>query len=267
MSVRCCGSTTAARSATATCGGSAPGSCSSRASSSRISARGSARSRSSPRSRRRVSASGCDGRRAPLKAALLDQRTLAGLGNIYVDEALWYAKLHPLRPAGSLDARRAAPPPPRDPEGARARDRPPGLDALRLPASGRLLGDDAEGVPRLRPHRRAVRPLRHAAREDARRRPRARGSARAVRRSDGSGARCRGCGRGFCAKTARGPDVPGLSLPLGVGAPSLFRLYPCRCPCQGCRRVPSSCPASSQPARPWPSRPWPSPPSALASQP
>ena len=44
-----------------------------------------------------------DGRRAPLKAALLDQRTLAGLGNIYVDEALWYARLHPLRPAGSLD--------------------------------------------------------------------------------------------------------------------------------------------------------------------
>jgi formamidopyrimidine-DNA glycosylase len=44
-----------------------------------------------------------EGRRAPLKAALLDQRTLAGLGNIYVDEALWYARLHPLRPAGSLD--------------------------------------------------------------------------------------------------------------------------------------------------------------------
>ena len=44
-----------------------------------------------------------EGRRAPVKAALLDQRTLAGLGNIYVDEALWYARLHPLRPAGSLD--------------------------------------------------------------------------------------------------------------------------------------------------------------------
>jgi formamidopyrimidine-DNA glycosylase len=43
-----------------------------------------------------------EGRRAPLKAALLDQRTLAGLGNIYVDEALWYARLHPLRPARSL---------------------------------------------------------------------------------------------------------------------------------------------------------------------
>ena len=44
------------------------------------------------------------GRRAPLKAALLDQRSLAGMGNIYVDEALWRAKLHPLRPAGTLDA-------------------------------------------------------------------------------------------------------------------------------------------------------------------
>jgi formamidopyrimidine-DNA glycosylase len=42
------------------------------------------------------------GRRAPLKAALLDQRTLAGLGNIYVDEALWRARLHPARTAGSL---------------------------------------------------------------------------------------------------------------------------------------------------------------------
>jgi formamidopyrimidine-DNA glycosylase len=43
-----------------------------------------------------------EGRRAPIKAALLDQRTVAGLGNIYVDEALWYARLNPLRPAGSL---------------------------------------------------------------------------------------------------------------------------------------------------------------------
>jgi formamidopyrimidine-DNA glycosylase len=44
------------------------------------------------------------GRRAPVKAALLDQRTVAGLGNIYVDEALWRAQLHPLREAGTLDA-------------------------------------------------------------------------------------------------------------------------------------------------------------------
>jgi formamidopyrimidine-DNA glycosylase len=44
------------------------------------------------------------GRRAPIKAALLDQRTVAGLGNIYADEALWYAGIHPLRPAGELAA-------------------------------------------------------------------------------------------------------------------------------------------------------------------
>jgi formamidopyrimidine-DNA glycosylase len=42
------------------------------------------------------------GRRAPVKAALLDQRSLAGMGNIYVDEALWRAKIHPLTPAGTL---------------------------------------------------------------------------------------------------------------------------------------------------------------------
>jgi len=41
-------------------------------------------------------------RRAPLKAALLDQRTLAGMGNIYVDETLWRARLHPLTPAGDV---------------------------------------------------------------------------------------------------------------------------------------------------------------------
>ncbi len=44
-----------------------------------------------------------EGRRAPVKAALLDQRTVAGLGNIYVDEALWRAQIHPLRPARTLD--------------------------------------------------------------------------------------------------------------------------------------------------------------------
>jgi formamidopyrimidine-DNA glycosylase len=49
-----------------------------------------------------------ESRRAPVKAALLDQRTLAGMGNIYVDEALWRAKIHPLRPAESLDRKELA---------------------------------------------------------------------------------------------------------------------------------------------------------------
>ncbi len=38
-----------------------------------------------------------------LKSLLLDQRFLAGLGNIYADEALWLARLHPLRGANSLN--------------------------------------------------------------------------------------------------------------------------------------------------------------------
>jgi formamidopyrimidine-DNA glycosylase len=42
------------------------------------------------------------GRRAPIKAALLDQRTLAGMGNIYADEALWRARIDPRRPAREL---------------------------------------------------------------------------------------------------------------------------------------------------------------------
>ena len=42
------------------------------------------------------------GRSAPLKAALMDQRLVAGLGNIYVCEALWRAHLSPERPAGSI---------------------------------------------------------------------------------------------------------------------------------------------------------------------
>ena len=42
------------------------------------------------------------GRAAPIKALLLDQRRIAGVGNIYADEALYRAGIHPLRPAGGL---------------------------------------------------------------------------------------------------------------------------------------------------------------------
>jgi formamidopyrimidine-DNA glycosylase len=41
-------------------------------------------------------------RRGPLKAVLLDQRVVAGLGNIYADEALWRARVNPVRPANDL---------------------------------------------------------------------------------------------------------------------------------------------------------------------
>jgi formamidopyrimidine-DNA glycosylase len=42
------------------------------------------------------------GRRAPVKAFLLDQRRIAGVGNIYADEALFRSQIHPLRPVGQL---------------------------------------------------------------------------------------------------------------------------------------------------------------------
>ena len=48
------------------------------------------------------------GKRAPLKAALLDQRLIAGLRNIYVCEALWRAGLSPRRQAGSIVSRSGA---------------------------------------------------------------------------------------------------------------------------------------------------------------
>jgi formamidopyrimidine-DNA glycosylase len=48
------------------------------------------------------------GRNTPIKAALLDQRLVAGLGNIYVCEALYFAGLSPRRRAGTVQGKRAA---------------------------------------------------------------------------------------------------------------------------------------------------------------
>ena len=45
------------------------------------------------------------GRRARIKALLLDQRVLRGMGNIYTDESLWRARIHPMRLAASLKPR------------------------------------------------------------------------------------------------------------------------------------------------------------------
>lgn len=48
------------------------------------------------------------GRNTPIKSALLDQRIVAGLGNIYVCEALYRAGIHPARKAGRISAGRVA---------------------------------------------------------------------------------------------------------------------------------------------------------------
>jgi formamidopyrimidine-DNA glycosylase len=44
------------------------------------------------------------GRRTKIKPLLLDQRMIAGVGNIYASEALWLARLHPLLPASAIDS-------------------------------------------------------------------------------------------------------------------------------------------------------------------
>jgi formamidopyrimidine-DNA glycosylase len=54
-------------------------------------------------------AQACRGKKTSLKAALLDQRVVAGLGNIYVCEALHRARLSPLRLASTIADRRGAP--------------------------------------------------------------------------------------------------------------------------------------------------------------
>ncbi|MFN0073181.1 MAG: bifunctional DNA-formamidopyrimidine glycosylase/DNA-(apurinic or apyrimidinic site) lyase [Chloroflexota bacterium] len=47
-------------------------------------------------------------RRGRLKSVLLDQRTFPGVGNLYCDEALWRARIHPLRTADSLSRHETA---------------------------------------------------------------------------------------------------------------------------------------------------------------
>lgn len=50
----------------------------------------------------------CRGSNRPIKSLLLDQHRIAGLGNIYVDESLHRAKIHPLTPAARISRRKVA---------------------------------------------------------------------------------------------------------------------------------------------------------------
>ncbi len=68
---------------------------------------------------------------SPLKARIMDQRVIAGVGNLLADETLWRAYLSPLRPAGELSE-----------------------DELDRPAPRAARGHPAGDPPRRRPHRR-----------------------------------------------------------------------------------------------------------------
>ena len=78
------------------------------------------------------------GRRMPVKAFLLDQKSIAGVGNIYADEALFRARIHPLRRAGAL----------RRPQLAALRDAVVGALSAGLDAGGATIDDfrHADGV-------------------------------------------------------------------------------------------------------------------------
>ena len=65
-------------------------------------------------------------RSAPIKSVILDQTVLAGMGNLYTDEALHYAKIHPLRPGEQAQARRLGAPARRHPRALRM-----GIDGAR----------------------------------------------------------------------------------------------------------------------------------------
>ena len=80
------------------------------------------------------------GSRAPIKTALIDQKRIAGLGNIYACEALWRARISPLRPAAIL---------------ADARGRPTAAARALAPAIRAVLEEAVEaGGSTLRDHRR-----------------------------------------------------------------------------------------------------------------
>ncbi len=75
-------------------------------------------------------------RNTPVKSALLDQRIVAGLGNIYVCEALFRARISPRRRAGQIAATRVAGSGADHPPGAVRGDRGGRVESARFPAGG-----------------------------------------------------------------------------------------------------------------------------------
>ena len=102
----------------------------------------------------------CKGKKTPLKVALLDQRVVAGLGNIYAAEALYLARLSPERQASTIATPSGAPR-----EAARrlaAAIKQVLTEAIDRTVTGRVsIGE----IPRLRPRRRTL-PARTMRRDD-----------------------------------------------------------------------------------------------------
>ena len=161
-------STTAASCGSATCASSGGSGCTSRTTT-RSTAIGPGAARR-PRSRSRRSGRGSAAAAAGSSRCSSTRAFVAGVGNIYADEALWRSKLHPLRSAALAPAARRARPVPPHPRDPRRGDRPPRQLDRRLHGPRRRRRD--AGAPRRLPaHRRAVPPLRAADPADRHRHP------------------------------------------------------------------------------------------------
>ena len=143
--------------------------------------------------------------RRAVKTQLLSQRPIAGVGNIYADEALWRARVHPARrtvtraqAAALLDAV------------ARRPDREPALrrhDAVRLPHGRGAGGPQPAAARRVRAGRAAVPAVRHRAAVAHARRPH--GDVVPHLPAPLTGALVRSCGGGPAGRRpGRGPEPP-----------------------------------------------------------
>ena len=111
-------------------------------------------------------------KKQPVKAFLLTQQRVAGVGNIYADEALFRAKIHPLRPVGTLKPDQIAALKDAVIAGPERRHRRQGRHDRRLPPPRRRRGLVPGPLPDPPARGRAVRALRPHRQEDARRRAR-----------------------------------------------------------------------------------------------
>ena len=164
------------------------------------------------------------GRKQPVKAFLLNQERIAGVGNIYADEALFRARIHPLRPVGRLkrdqiEALRGC-----GGRVARARHRLQGRLDRRLPPRRRRARQLPGPLPRPHARGRAVPALRDADREAARRRAAGPTSARTA-----SGGRASGGvrPRGHDDLRARRGDHRHVAVARVLGAPGPARAGRC----------------------------------------
>ena len=115
---------------------------------------------------------GCARTARGIKPTLMDQKVLAGIGNIYADEILFAARIHPERPASAPDGRRGRPAARGDRRGPGRGDRRRGLELRRRLSHRAGPGRGLPGPERhVRPGRPALPRLRRPGREDQDRRP------------------------------------------------------------------------------------------------